>query len=190
MRRTEGHFLIASPYLSDPHFFRSIVYVVRHDDEGAFGLVINRPSPMRLDAVLEESTGHVPARTDEIYLGGPVQGPLMALHTLTGVGDPCGTNACDPQQADVWITSEEDHLRMLAERTDVRARFVAQYSGWGSGQLDAELNAGGWLLAKADLETLFGEPSGTWEVMVKRQGRAVLADLVPGDDEGFDPQSN
>ena len=65
----------------------SRLLVVRHDDEGAFGLVINRPSPMRLDEVLEESLGHLPARTDEIYLGGPVQGPLMALHTLTGVGD-------------------------------------------------------------------------------------------------------
>lgn len=190
MRNTEGFFLVASPYLSDSDFFRSVIYLVRHDEEGAFGVVVNQPGPMTIDEVIGESLGHRPQRRDDIYIGGPVQGPLIALHTLIGMGEPCGTNAADPETADVWITTDEDHLRILADRTDVDARWFAQYSGWGPGQLDAELNAGGWLVGRADVEHLFGDPAPLWERLVKRQGRAVLADLLPSEDEGFDPQQN
>jgi putative transcriptional regulator len=190
MRNTEGFFLIASPYLSDSDFFRSVIYVVRHDDEGAFGVVVNQPGPMTIDEALGESLGHRPKRTDAIYLGGPVQGPLIALHTLTGMGEPCGTNAATPENADVWITTDEDHLRILADRTDVQTRWFAQYSGWGPAQLEAELDAGGWLVGRAAPDLLFGDAAILWERLVKRQGRAVLADLLPSEDEGFDPQRN
>lgn len=190
MRKTEGFFLIASPYLSDSDFFRAVIYVIRHDEEGAFGVVVNQPGPMNIDEAIGETLGHRPQRGDEIYIGGPVRGPLIALHTLTGIGEPCGTNAAGPESADIWITTDEDHLRILADRTDVHVRWFAQYSGWGPGQLEAELEAGGWLVGRADVEHLFGDPAPLWERLVKRQGRAVLADLLPSEDEGFDPQRN
>lgn len=190
MSSVEGCLLIASPYLSDGHFFRTVVYVIRHDSEGAFGVVINRPGPMSLEEALAEPLGHQPQRSDQLYIGGPVEGPLIALHDLAGLGDPCVAEAASPETALIWMTTDEDHLRMLADRNDVRARFVTGYSGWGAGQLDAELRVGGWLVAKADVDTLFSDPSPVWESLVRQQGRSVLADLVPSVDEGFDPQVN
>ena len=106
------------------------------------------------------------------------------------MGEPCGTNAATPENADVWITTDEDHLRILADRTDVQTRWFAQYSGWGPAQLEAELDAGGWLVGRAAPDLLFGDAAILWERLVKRQGRAVLADLLPSEDEGFDPQRN
>ncbi len=190
MDPVEGCFLVASPYLSDSNFFRTVVYVIRHDSEGAFGVIINRPGAITLEDAVGESLGHSPRRKDSVYLGGPVDGPMIALHGMTGLGDPCVPENASADTATIWLTTDEDQLRLLADRTDVAARFVAGYSGWGPGQLDAELRVGGWLVAPATADELFSDPSPIWESLVRQQGRSVLASLVPSVDEGFDPQVN
>lgn len=87
-----GRLLVASPYLSDGNFLRSVVFVIRHDAEGAFGLAIDRPTDRRFRELVElSSTDGRPRDDDSIYCGGPVSGPLLALHDLAGVGEPCGT---------------------------------------------------------------------------------------------------
>src|SRR5690606_12038477 len=141
MKRIAGRLLVASPYLGDGHFFRSVIYVVRHDEQGAFGLVLNRPSAHTLGEVVAGRLGHVPKRHDSIYLGGPVQGPLMALHTLPGLGEPCGPDgdgSIEPGSNPLWVTADDDHLSSLVDRSDVQARFIARYSGWGAMQLEQE----------------------------------------------------
>jgi putative transcriptional regulator len=246
MGTLEGRLLIASPFLSDPNFFRSVVFIVRHNDEGAFGLVLNRPGTMRLEAVLEEARGQQSKRCDAIYLGGPVEGPLLALHrhpdlgewvatcrskpgtssassgwppdaagewkfpgapprppASEGPGDSGNSEEMDQGNAAAgafngdatagdevcWITSEEEHLMLLADRPEITARFFAHYSGWGPEQLEHEMEAGGWLVGDASLERIFSDPAELWERMVRRAGREILGPLVPGD-EGFDPQVN
>ncbi|TWT81857.1 hypothetical protein CA13_33110 [Planctomycetes bacterium CA13] len=88
---TSGHLLIASPYLNDGNFLRSVVFMIRHDVEGAFGLAINRPTERRFRELVElSSTGGEPREDDFIYRGGPVEGPLLAIHDLAGIGEPCG----------------------------------------------------------------------------------------------------
>jgi len=171
-----GKLLIASPYLNDPNFMRSVVLIVSHDDEGAFGLSLNRPTDQKLSEVVELSMAKGAVRDDDlIYEGGPVDGPLLALHDLSGIGSPIGQ-----ETSDVWITGEEDHLRLLLTRVDAKVRFVAQYSGWGPGQLDAEMESGGWLVGRADHDVVFDDPEQVWESAVKRCGREVLSSLSPG----------
>ena len=86
-----GRLLIASPYLNDGNFLRSVVFIIRHDVEGAFGLTINRPTNRRFRDLVEMSPAEGRAREDDlIYRGGPVEGPLLGLHDLAGVGEPCG----------------------------------------------------------------------------------------------------
>lgn len=86
-----GRLLIASPYLTDGNFMRAVIFLIRHDVEGAFGLVINRPTDRRLRDLVEiPSNGGTPRDDDQIYRGGPVSGPLLALHDLAGIGQPCG----------------------------------------------------------------------------------------------------
>ena len=97
-----GRLLVASPYLSDGNFLRSVVFIVKHDIEGAFGLSINRPSERRFRDLIDmhESEGQ-PRDDDWIYVGGPVTGPLLALHRLAGVGEPCAP--LDPNAPDDFI---------------------------------------------------------------------------------------
>ncbi len=86
-----GRLLIASPYLSDGNFLRSVVFIIRHDVEGAFGLTINRPTGRRFRELVDSPKGNSQPREDDfIYCGGPVDGPLLALHNLAGIGEPCG----------------------------------------------------------------------------------------------------
>lgn len=200
-----GKLLIASPYLTDPHFFRSVVFMVRHDAEGAFGLAVNRPTETRLREVVG-STGlkGEPREDDQVFRGGPVEGPLLALHDLAGVGEPCGNRdtagggvtetTCTvhhhPHEPwgsmsiewgtpPAWLTADDDHLRILLHRPDARVRFVAHYSGWGAGQLEDELRCGGWLVGDAEPGVLFGDHEAAWESAVRRCGHDILRSLVP-----------
>ncbi len=196
MKRIAGQLLVASPYLTDGNFFRTVVYIVRHDDEGAFGVVINRPCEQRIEDVFADLLGHQPIRSGPIYLGGPVDGPLLALHNLAGVGDPCGPEVVDDslgakasESSTLWITADEDHLRTLVDRTDIGVRFIARYSGWGPGQLDEELRAGGWLVCRVEATAVLDAQDDVWETVVKRLGSEIVSSIV--DKQGpLDPQWN
>ncbi|TWT98437.1 YqgE/AlgH family protein [Stieleria varia] len=210
-----GRLLIASPYLSDPNFMRSVVLIIRHDVEGAFGLLINRPTLRRFRELVEMnlSTGSV-REDDFIFQGGPVDGPLLALHDLAGVGEPCGqaepkndaefygpmeshsqgakhtvfdhpaepwgSMSIELGNPPAWITGDDDHLRILLRRPDARVRYVHQYSGWGPGQLEDELEMGGWLIGDATADLIFGNVDEIWETAVKRCGHEILASISPG----------
>lgn len=202
MKYIAGRLLIASPYLSDENFYRSVIYMIRHDEHGAFGLVLNRPTDRDLADVFADRIGHAPKRNDTIFVGGPVDGPLMALHTASGLGEPCGPSVVDfsigpehPEFHDaiasspLWVTADEDHLIALVDRTDVQARFVVQYSGWGPGQLDRELEQGGWLVGPPDWHVIFSGHEPMWECAVKQLGREIIGDIVtiPA---SIDPQWN
>lgn len=199
MNRIAGRLLIASPYLTDGHFYRSVIYMVRHDAEGAFGLVLNRPSEHTLAAAFADRIGRQPKRDDPIYLGGPVDGPLMALHTLAGLGEPCGPEVVQepPQQVPLetaaasvlWITADDDHVLALVDRPDIEARFIARYSGWGPGQLEQELQRGGWLVGPPDWRSVFADPEPLWESIVKTLGRDILSGIVNSPPPS-DPQRN
>ncbi|MEM6363883.1 MAG: YqgE/AlgH family protein [Planctomycetota bacterium] len=208
--RTGGHFLVASPYLTDGLFFRSVVLMVRHEAKGALGMVINQPNEHQLHDVIACDTNSNSVGSAQVFTGGPVAGPLIALHDVAGLGDPCQvpvsdwssgefTDASPSQMSEInipaWMTADEDHLRMLATRHDARVRFLVNYSGWGPGQLDAEIKAGGWLVTPADSETVFGDHESVWETLVRRCGRSILEQLapettLPHGDEKFDPGLN
>src|SRR4051794_21518657 len=80
MDNLTGHFLVASPHLGDPNFFRSVVLVIRHDEEGAFGVVLNRPLPSTVGEIWKALGASGIENEQPIYLGGPVTGPLLAVH--------------------------------------------------------------------------------------------------------------
>jgi len=188
MNRIAGRLLVASPYLTEESFFRTVLYMVRHDAEGAFGLILNRRTEHTLEEIFADRLGHVPKRTDKIHFGGPVEGPLMALHTLPGLGEPCGPEVLQlsPEtisdevagSSPVWITADDDHLTMLVNRVDLEVRFLSRYSGWGPSQLDRELNQGGWLVGPPDWRTIFADADGMWENVIKRLGRDILGGII------------
>lgn len=171
MNSLRGHFLVASPHLVDPNFYRSVVLMVQHDDSGAFGLILNRPTGKTIRDVWKLVSDEPCECESPIFLGGPVRGPLAAVH------------AHEEQSnievlPEVYYTVEDKALsELLHEDTDSYRIFIG-YSGWAPGQLEKELDAGGWLKTTASAEDVFGEPHRLWQKISRRIGREFLAATV------------
>ncbi len=163
MESLAGKLLISSPSLVDPNFRRTVVLMTHHDDEGAVGLVLSRPSELRIaDAVPD--LGELPCDDEVVYLGGPVQPEavvvLVELDEPREDADPIvGRVAYMPPGVDTW------------ELGVSRARVFAGYSGWGPGQLEAELDEPAWIVARAEPEDVFApDPDQLWRTVLQRKG--------------------
>lgn len=149
-----GSFLVARPVLQDPNFRQSVVFLLQHGAEGAFGLVVNRPA---------KAEG-VPF---PVYHGGPCKSQgLMMLHAhpewLKG-------EAAKGVAPGVYLGDAECLKRALeaGAESEYRFRVFMGYSGWGPGQLEGELDAGAWTVVAADGQTLFDTPAADlWGLLV------------------------
>ncbi len=156
-----GQLLIASPELLDPNFRRSVVLIVQHTSDGALGLILNRPLRMRLDEAWRQVKHEPCPRDDALFWGGPCEGPLMALHA-------------DPERAEiaplegVHFAGQSEHLDQLVVDTHLRARFFVGYAGWSAGQLEQELQAGGWIVAPALADDVFHYEEDLWRLVLRR----------------------
>jgi putative transcriptional regulator len=158
-----GQLLISSPSLIDPNFRRTVVLMTHHDEEGAVGLVLSRPSELRIaDAVPD--LGDLPYADEVVYVGGPVQPEavvvLIELDEEREDAEPIvGRIAYMPPGVDTW------------ELGASRARVFAGYSGWGPGQLESELAETAWIVARAEPEDVFApDPDELWRAVLQRKG--------------------
>lgn len=171
MNSLQGYLLLASPDLRDPNFFHTVVLMVRHDDDGALGLVLNRPLNVRLQQVWKDMGSAVPVRNDVIHLGGPCEGPLMALHDDPTLGE---TEVIPGIQ----FCTNRDLLEQLAADNARQARFFAGFSGWGAGQLEKEMDEGSWLTLPVTAEHVYDSESDLWgKLMRELTGRQILSTL-------------
>jgi len=174
---------VASPYLADPNFHKTVVLMLQHDEDGAFGLVLNRPTPGRLRDIWELLEGQPCDCEQPIYQGGPVEGPLMALH-----GDVL---RCEEEVMDgVYLAMRKDNIREIVERATAPFMIFSGYSGWGNGQLEDELKHGGWLLAPASRDEVFGDASQIWSEVSNRIGFEIINDAVKPKHVPEDPRWN
>ncbi|MGC4005019.1 MAG: YqgE/AlgH family protein [Pirellulales bacterium] len=147
-----GSVLIAAPELIDPNFARSVVLLVKHDEDGALGLILNRPAPIPFPQVWAKISDDPCPLDADLFVGGPCGGPLMALHDVFELGDlqaPAG----------VFFTADLNNIRGLIDKPDAQVRIFGGYSGWNEGQLERELADGGWLVRTIDKETVFSAPN-------------------------------
>ena len=158
-----GQLLIAMPTMSGPHFAQSVVYVCAHTEEGAMGIVLNRPleSPSFDDLLEQLGVAPVPpVRRITLCKGGPVDNARgFVLHTADWTGD--GSLVVDERMA---LTASLDVLKAIADGGGPREGLLALgYAGWGPGQLDEEINQNAWLSAPASLDLVFdGEHETKW----------------------------
>ncbi len=144
------------PQMADPRFARSVVYLCAHSAEGAMGLVVNRLIDSLTFESLLEQIG-VEATTDggdlPIHFGGPVEASRgFVLHTTDYLQDSSLVI-----EDEIALTATIDVLKAIARGEGPRRRVLALgYAGWAAGQLDAEIQANGWLLVPADLDLVFG----------------------------------
>lgn len=159
-----GHFLIAMPNMPDPRFSRAVVYLCAHSEEGAMGLVINRLiEHVDFSELLEQLRIAVLPETRDVpvHFGGPVEsGRGFVLHSSDYGGE--GTMQVGEGIA---LTATMDVIKALAEgKGPKRCLLALGYAGWAAGQLDAELQANGWLHAHGDADILFDQNHATkWE---------------------------
>lgn len=167
MKSLQGHFLVASPHLVDPNFLRSVVLVIQHDEQGAFGVVLNRPTNNTI-AELWGLISQTPCdNASPVHVGGPVAGPLIAVH---------GDAALSEMEIvpGVHFASAKESIVQLVTQSQCDVRLFVGYSGWGAGQLDSELQAGGWLTERATREDVFSDYEDLWNRVARRIGLHVL----------------
>lgn len=146
------------PSLSDPNFHHTTTYLCEHNEEGALGIVINRPMEMQLADILDhmEITTEIEAvATQTVYMGGPVQNDRgFVLH------EPVGNWEATLQVTDsIGLTSSRDILEAIAQgRGPQHALISLGYAGWGGGQLEEELAANAWLSGPASRKVVFETP--------------------------------
>jgi putative transcriptional regulator len=160
----KNQLLIAMPNLQDPNFARTVTYICEHGEHGAMGIVINRPTDLRLADVLQhmQIEGGMGAAGEQIvYLGGPVEEERgFVLHTHTEPWD--STLAVNEA---ISITTSRDILEAMARGEGPEHTLVALgYAGWGAGQLEREMQQNAWLSGPADQSILFELPADQrWE---------------------------
>jgi putative transcriptional regulator len=169
-RSLTGRLLVATDAMGDTRFARAVIYLVRHDERGAFGLIVNRPMATQpMERVLRPFGLAVPPDAGEIaiHYGGPVDALHgYVLHTPDWKGE--GTLVVNESFA---LTADPRVLQAVARGTGPRrALFCMGRAGWAPGQLDAELETGAWAIARADERVVFDEdPRQKWiEAMTRR----------------------
>jgi putative transcriptional regulator len=159
------------PQLIDPNFNRTVVLLCRHSGEGAFGLVVNRPLVTSGRVVVNLDPPVSIDRELEVWIGGPVdpQRSWMLIGREPDVDESgFGSRISDGLYLS---TSPELFRRLLEPEPPARTRLVVGYSGWGPGQLEAELQASAWLMSDIDRELIFSTPpEQMWEAAIRRLG--------------------
>jgi putative transcriptional regulator len=164
MESLQGQLLIASPALLDPNFRRTVVLITEHSDEGAAGLVLNRPSPAPVAEVVPQLEALVDG-DDQVWVGGPVQ--PNAVLVLGEFLDP--DDAAVPLFGTLGFPSL-DEPEGVAEQT-TRRRVFAGYAGWGAGQLEDELDRDDWIVEASQPDDAFTEaPEQLWADVLRRKG--------------------
>jgi len=172
-----GKLLIASPTLADPNFARTVILIAEHTEDGAMGLVLNRPATSTVGEAVPD-LAWLGDDDDPVYVGGPVAEtavivlaefaqPDLAGALVDGDLGFIGTDADDPEELEGAIR---------------RARVFAGHSGWGPGQLEGELEEEAWIVEPPRREEVFtDEPESLWSSVLRRKGRryALLATMPP-----------
>ena len=177
MESLKGKLLLASPTLVDPNFARTVVLIAEHTEEGAMGLVLNRPAEATIGEAAPELEQLVD-RTEPLFVGGPVQ--PTAVIVLAAFADPSAAGLLI--RDDVGFLSSELELPDSRAATE-RLRVFAGHAGWGPGQLDEELEREDWIVEEPLPQELFSpDPQELWaSVLVRMGGTFALVARMPLD---------
>lgn len=175
---TQGSFLVAARKLRDPNFSQTVVFLIQYDKTGAMGVVINRPTEVKLSAVLTDLKA-LQKRSDKIFWGGPVENNQLLLLFRSDVQPKESMQVLQ----DVFLGSSPKVIeRMLKNKSgENRFRVFAGYAGWAPGQLDQEVARGDWHILPAKADIIFNKkPAEIWpELIIRGSAKHVKMDL-PG----------
>lgn len=183
MRLREGCFLIASPTLRDPNFARTVVLLCEHGEHGSLGLVVNRPTE---HSVSDAISGVPENATQPLFWGGPVQQHVVLVLHRHRFDAPDGEEIADGMA----LGGDSDVLMQILESTPNAAsqvRVFSGYAGWGSGQLEAEMEEHSWIVRPGTARLVFDvDPESVWsESLIELGPRYAHLTTMP-----LDPRVN
>lgn len=178
-----GRLLVADPRLTDPNFERAVVLLLAHGADGAVGVVLNRPGDLEVEEALAE-WGHLAAAPAVVFVGGPVEpgGVICLAQRRGGARLPLGSDGEGADGPERWsdVIGPVGVFHIEGDPADAEAavdalRFFAGYAGWAPGQLEEEIEAGGWFVVDAEpADALSTRPAQLWRDVLRRQ-RSPLA---------------
>ena len=167
MSALAGNLLIADPRMADPNFFRSVVLITQHSGEGSSGVILNQPSNVWLSEIWGELSESPLGENRQLFRGGPVQGPLSVIHNCRELSEL-------EVLPDIHLSMNRAHIDQLLAESNAQCRVFSGYSGWGTGQLESEIDVGGWLLLPARLDLVFADPELVYKSVCEEVGRDIL----------------
>ncbi|HVM67066.1 MAG TPA: YqgE/AlgH family protein [Acidimicrobiales bacterium] len=170
--RVNGALLVATPRLKDPNFDRTVVMLLDHNDQGAIGVVLNRPSELAASEALPDWSSHI-AEPAVVFVGGPVA-PGSAICLAEAPRGPAG-EGWQPLFDGLGTVDVSRSPADLA--VEIAAlRVFAGYAGWAGGQLEAEIEAGAWVVVPGGRDdAMSADPATLWGDVLRRQGGVVSA---------------
>lgn len=179
---TPGTLLVASPSLFETPFRKAVILIIQSNQNGTFGVVLNRPADEKIKYAWQELTGSNDGDANIVH-GGPIGGPVFAIHQHHSIAElemPGG----------IFVTAQSDKFQQLVQQDESRYRIVFGVAGWQEGQLGQELDEGMWYKIRGDAEQIFDDPDWMWEKSIRRYGQQVLCDVIGLNDVPGDPLSN
>jgi putative transcriptional regulator len=164
-------FLLSMPQMADPNFARTVILLCKHNDEGAFGLVVNRPLVTSGRVIVNLDPPVETERELDVWVGGPVEPHSSWMLVGDRDEEHAGRGGMHITEGLYLSTSPERLSRLLEPNPPARTRLIIGYSGWGPGQLEAELEESSWLISDVSAELIFSTPpERMWEAAIRRLG--------------------
>ncbi|QQE10497.1 YqgE/AlgH family protein [Planctomycetota bacterium] len=170
MQQRQGQILISSTDMLDPNFHQTLTLLVKHDEQGALGLTLNRPLEIDFKDAWAQVADSPCNYTGPLMLGGPCEGPLMVLHDNIQYAE-------ETVMEGVYFTTEPEDIAYLLEHHTGQIKCFTSYSGWGPLQLEGELEIGSWVTIDATPNLIFNDnPSNQWMEILKKinPGQATI----------------
>ena len=184
MNSLKGHLLVATPQLIASIFTRSVLLMLEHNEEGAMGVILNHPTDATISDVAEKIFEEPFEWDKPIRLGGPVPGPLMAVHADEDMADQ---NVLPGVFSSIDAAKLQSLIRAKAEP----CLIIANYSGWSPGQLEGEIEAGSWFWLPATVEHVFwAGDDDLWDVVRKQFNSAQISKILGIREVPQDPSMN
>jgi putative transcriptional regulator len=166
MNSFQGYFLVAARHQLDPNFAKAAILVIEHADRRAFGVIVNDPCKESGCFRPGDLAGRLSSRI-KLFFGGPVTGPLMAVHTKACFGER-------EFLPGVFFSGKEENVLRLMRQGEQPCKIFTGYAGWGPGQLEYEAEQGVWRIVPATPEQIFLTNSDLWEQLSRQVSRLQL----------------
>lgn len=181
--KVKGKLLIATELLAETPLAKTVVYVLQNDENGAFGVVLNRPADQTLRTAWQKASGISQDQGQHLLMGGPLGGPVIALHPFEKLGEL-------KINGGIYLSATVEAIDRLIDIGDEPYRICLGVVGWKPGLLEVEVDDGKWYIMNAHREQVFDDSGVLWEKMLIAYGRKALCEILAVDKLPRNPERN